>query len=146
MSTVYQKTYKPLAIWFGAFLTVTVVLPTALACRIPDSTLISAFLGCTYLSAVSLFVLIYAGGYVYWICGGPSFEEARDAGEEVRRAYAWAHLKRFLVAGAALAPYLVASAILGWPAWLDVAVFGVALIAAAVATAPIQFSTQEEQA
>lgn len=62
----------------------------------------------------ALFALILAGGYVYWINGGPSFEEAREVGAEMRREYAWKHFRTMLsgsfAALAALAIEYVAGA------------------------------------
>ena len=145
MSTEYIKTYKPLAIWLGAYVAVLAALPATLFSALPGGMLTSAMLACVYLGLLALFILIHQGGYVYWINGGPSFEEARDAGEESRRAYAWAHLKRFLAAGAALVPYLVLSSVFNWPTWLDIIIFGAAVIAAALSTVNIRFAPRQEE-
>ena len=145
MSTEYIKTYKPLAIWLGVFAAVIIALPLALFASIPGGVLTSAMLACLYLGLLALFILIHQGGYVYWISGGPSFEEARDAGEENRRAYAWEHLKRFMLTGAALMPYLVLSSVFAWPAWINIVVTGAALIAASMSTVNIRFESAEEE-
>ena len=145
MSTEYIKTYKPLAIWLGAYVAVLAALPATLFSALPGGMLTSAMLACVYLGLLALFILIHQGGYVYWINGGPSFEEARDAGEENRRAYAWEHLKRFMLAGAALIPYLVLASILRWPAWLNIVVFGAVVISAALSTVNIRCESAEEE-
>ena len=145
MSTEYIKTYKPLAIWLGAYVAVLAALPATLFSALPGGMLTSAMLACVYLGLLALFILIHQGGYVYWINGGPSFEEARDADESLRRAYAWAHLKRFLAAGAALVPYLVLSSVFNWPTWLDIIIFGAAAISAAVSTLRIRFAPSQEE-
>lgn len=146
MTDTYLKTYKPLAIWFCVFLAVVIALPASLGWFVPENILTPAMLTTVYLGILSLFILIHRGGYVYWINGGPTYEEARDADETCRRAYAWAHLKRFLIAGAMLIPYLVVSTIFNWPTWLDIIIFGAAAISAAVSTHRIRFApTQEER-
>ena len=145
MSTEYIKTYKPLAIWLGAYVAVLAALPATLFSALPGGMLTSAMLACVYLGLLALFILIHQGGYVYWINGGPSFEEAKEADESLRRAYAWAHLKRFLAAGAALVPYLVLSSVFNWPTWLDIIIFGAAVIAAALSTGNIRFAPRQEE-
>ncbi|MBP3645750.1 MAG: hypothetical protein J6K55_04935 [Clostridia bacterium] len=145
MSDAYVKTYKPLALWLAVFLASLAAVPLSLVWFIPESILTPAMLCCIYLGILALFILIHRGGYVYWINGGPSFEEARDADESLRRAYAWAHLKRFLAAGAALVPYLVLSSVFNWPTWLDIIIFGAAVIAAALSTVNIRFAPRQEE-
>lgn len=145
MSDAYVKTYKPLLIWLAAFLAVLAAIPLSLGWFIPESILTPAMLCCIYLGILALFILIHQGGYVYWINGGPTFEEARDADEAHRRAYAWEHLKRFLAAGAPLIPYLVVSSIFNWPTWLDIIIFGAAVISAALSTVRIRFAPQQEE-
>ena len=145
MSDAYLKTYKPLAIWFFVFLSAVVAVPLGLGWFVPENILTPAMLLTIYLGILSLFILIHRGGYVYWINGGPTYEEARDADEPSRRAYAWAHLKRFLIAGAMLVPCLVVSTIFNWPTWLDIIIFGAAAISAAVSTLRIRFAPSQEE-
>lgn len=145
MTDAYPKTYKPLAIWFCVFLFAVIALPAGLGWFIPESILTPAMLTTIYLGILSLFILIHRGGYVYWINGGPTYEEARDADETSRRAYAWAHLKRFLIAGAMLIPCLVVSTVFNWPTWLDIIIFGAAVITAAFTTLRIRFAPAQEE-
>ena len=145
MSDAYVKTYKPLLIWFCAFMAVLTALPLALGWFLPENILTPAMLFCVYLGLLALFILIHRGGYVYWINGGPSFEEAKEADESLRRAYAWAHLKRFLFSGAALIPYLTLSSVFHWPTWLDIIIFGAAVISAALSAAKIRFAPPQEE-
>jgi len=145
MSTEYIRTYKPLAIWLGAFLAAMAAVPLSLAWFVSGNVLTAAMLGLIYLGLLALFILIHRGGYVYWLSGGPSFEQARDAGEETRRQYAWAHLKRFLLAGAALVPWLVLSSIFAWPTWLEIVVFGAVVLTAARSASAIRFTLAQEE-
>ena len=145
MSDAYVKTYKPLAVWFCLFLAAVIALPVALGRLIPESILTPVMLMTVYLGILALFILIRQGEYVYWINGGPSFEEARNADAASRRAYAGAHLKCFGLAGAVLVPCLIVSSILHWPTWLATIIFGATVITAAACTLKIRFApTQEE--
>jgi len=145
MSDVYVKTYKPLVIWFCAFVAVLAALPLSLSHCLAADVLTPVMLCCVYLGLLALLILIHRGGYVYWINGGPSFEEAKAADESLRRAYTWAHLKRFLYSGTALLPYLMVSSILHWPTWLDIIIFGASVISAALSTASIRFAPAQEE-
>lgn len=145
MSTEYICTYKPLAIWLGAFVASMAALPLSLAWFVPGNVLTCAMLGCIYLGLLALFILIHRGGYVYWLSGGPSFEEARDAGEASRREYAWAHLKRFLAAGAVIVPWLVLTSVFHWPVWLDIVVFGALIVGVAASANRIRFADSKEE-
>ena len=145
MSDAYVKTYKPLLIWFCAFMAVLAALPLALGWFLPENILTPAMLCCVYLGLLALFILIHRGGYVYWLSGGPSFEEARDAGEASRREYAWAHLKRFLAAGAVIVPWLVLTSVFHWPVWLDIVVFGALIVGVAASANRIRFADSKEE-
>ncbi len=84
--------------------------------------------------------MIYAGEYVYWINGGPSFEEAKAAGSEKRKAYAAAHLSVFLKMTLVCCVYIVISSFFRLPMLIDVVVIASAIVAAAIKTMPIRFN------
>ena len=87
-----------------------------------------------------LMVMIYAGEYVYWINGGPSFEEAKAAGSEKRKAYAAAHLSVFLKMTLVCCVYLVISSFLRLPMGIDIVVISSAVVVAAIKTMSIRFN------
>lgn len=141
------KTYKPLVIWFIVFVAVMCIMPALLAFRIPDAHLTLVTITCVYLGLLALFLIIHAGGYVYWINGGPTYEQARDAGEQARHLYSLEHLCRFALAGILWMIYMPFSIINDWTAWIDIIAFGVIILGAARSTMHIKFAqSKEEQA
>lgn len=134
----YRKTYKPLAGW--AIALVAVLLAIA-ALPIHDGALLTRLtMLATVLMILLLMAIIYIGEYVYWINGGPTFEQARDAGSAARKAYAWAHLRAFLWGGAASAALMLLSAMAHWPVGVDIAGVCLCVIIAAFSTIRVKFS------
>lgn len=84
-----------------------------------------------------LMLVMYITQKVYWI-NGISFEEAREAGEERRKAYALYHLKAFSVSAAIYAIVSVCLHILKASVFLDLFLFIVSLIAAGASTLKIK--------
>ena len=74
---------------------------------------------------------------MYWI-NGVSFEQARDAGSERRRAFAMAHLKPFAVVALGYAAFTMVMHLCGVHFWIDIAVFCIALTGAAFSTIKIK--------
>lgn len=136
-----SKTYKPLLLWMVGFIAISTILPIALEhyCNISENALIKIILFIMIFSVDSLMWLIYYGGYVYWISGGPSYEEARKAGTEKCKRYAYAHIMIVLKVSVVSIIYLIASYIFHWNIWLDIVVILILIIAAAIMTIPIKF-------
>lgn len=90
----------------------------------------------TVLALALLTYIVYRTEYVYWY-NGVSFEEAFQAGQKRRKAYALAHFKRFAVGGAAYLAYAGVAMQLGLPWWIDLLVCLAAEMGAAFSTLPV---------
>lgn len=136
-----SKTYKPLLLWFVGFIAISTTIPIALEryCNISENALTKIILFLMVFSVDILMALIYKGEYVYWINGGPSYEEAKKAGREKCKKYAYAHLKIFLKISLLSIIYLIVSYIFHWNIWLDIVVISILIIIAAIMTIPIKF-------
>ncbi|MDY3619278.1 hypothetical protein [Agathobaculum sp.] len=137
----YEKpTYRMFFVWIAAFLAV-MAGGTAVCSHWPDTfsggAAIKLILLLCLLMLLALFYYIYRTGRVYWF-NGVTYKEAAKAGGERRHAYAWAHLRVFLLAGAVFAVYCAAGAALHTGAMLDTAVFLVVLLTAAFSTLRIK--------
>ena len=127
----YKKSYRGLILWLLGYMAVSfspILLPKG------DGELMTRLiLAVTGVAIVGLMVIILRTESVYWI-NGVTFEQAREAGSERRRAFAAAHVKPFARFGVG---YLLFSAIMhacGASIWIDIAVFCVGLIVAAFST------------
>ena len=134
----YKKTYKPFIIWLILLPLLAIVIPSIF---INASVKIQA-LAVMLTSIISIYLLIliiYKGEYVYWITGGPSFEEASLAGREKRRRYAKAHLdifSKYTLLGLLYVPVSLAFDI---SMWIDILVLSMLIVIAAFRTIPIKF-------
>lgn len=144
----YHKTYKPLVLWMIVFLAASTLMP-ALINRILQELFQTTWGEGAEVRMILMFVvialdglmwMIYAGEYVYWINGGPSFEEAKAAGSEKRKAYAAAHLRVFLKMTLVCCVYLVISLFFRLPMGIDIVVISSAVVVAAIKTMPIRFN------
>lgn len=143
----YKKTYKPLILWLLFFLAASTLMPMGIN-RIMQEHLkmtwgagaeVKMILMFMVLAIDGLMWMIYAGEYVYWINGGPSFEEAKAAGSEKRKAYAEAHLKVFLKMTLLCCIYLAISLLFRFPMGIDIVAITAAVVGAAIKTMPIHF-------
>lgn len=132
----YRKTYKPLILWciaLPAVLLAISLLPIANGAMLTRLTLLTMVV-----MLILLMAIIYFGEYVYWINGGPTFEQARAADSQTRKAYAWAHLRAFLWSGAASFALITISCIAHWPIGVDITGVCLCVIIAAFSTIRIQ--------
>ena len=135
MSMEYKKSYRGLVFWMIGYIVVMfapMFLPKMDGGLLTRLTLILGMAGIP-----ALMWIIWRWEKVYWI-NGVTFEQARDAGSERRRAFAMAHLKPF---GLAALGYIVFSVIMqlcGVHFWIDIVVFCVALIGAAISTMKVK--------
>lgn len=74
---------------------------------------------------------------VYWY-NGTSYEEAEAAGSERRKAFAWKHLRIFVLLAMGLTALSCAATLLGWSAYVDFAAATVGLTVGAVMTISIK--------
>ncbi len=144
----YKKTYKPLFLWLLVFIAVSTFLPTFINRMFEqlfqitwgEGAEVRLILMFMVIALDGLMWMIYAGEYVYWINGGPSFEQAKAAGSEKRKAYAAAHLSVFLKMTLVCFVYLVISLFFRLPMGIDIVVISSAVVVAAIKTMPIRFN------
>lgn len=129
-----KKTYWGFAAWLIGY---TLVLLALALVPMGAEGYVRVLCAETALAMVLLTYIVCRTEYVYWY-NGVSFEEAVQAGQERRRAYAMAHLKRFAVGGAAYLLYGAIAWALGLPWWLDLLACLAAEVGAAVSTIPIK--------
>lgn len=134
----YKKTYKPLILWLILFPLIAIVIPLRFI-NASEKILGLALMTISLVAIYLLMLLIYKGEYVYWINGGPSFEEARQAGSEKRREYARAHLDIFLKYTLLGLIYLPVSLILNFSMWIDILFIFMLIVIAALKTVGIKF-------
>ena len=137
--TYYVKTYKPLAVWSVLFIGISIGAAIVGSRYLDHDILSKMIMMVINLGIVGLFYLIYKGEYVYWINGGPQFEEAYEAGSHRRRQYALAHLKLFVVAGTVVNVFMIVSMIWVLPYYVDLIVFAAGMIVAAIRSMKIRF-------
>ena len=132
----YKKSYKGLVIFFVCFIV-----------AISGFAFLSGMYFYQHIARVSISVVnvalaaltfvIYKTQYIYWF-NGISFNDAKEAGEERRKAYALSHFKLF---GVYAALQLVFSTVMGFLSvtqWVDFAVAAVALCMVAIGTLKIK--------
>lgn len=131
----YKKSYRGFVLWLLGFMAAAfspLLLPTDDA-----GLLIRLVQNLTSIGLVILAWIILRTESVYWI-NGTTFEQARDAGSERRRAYASAHLRVFARFAAG---YFLFSAFMQWRHFsytIDIIVFTVGIIVTAVSTIRIK--------
>ncbi|SHF04653.1 hypothetical protein SAMN02745784_02624 [Tissierella praeacuta DSM 18095] len=135
----YKKTYKPLIAWLIGFPVIAIIIAERLSNL---STKIATLLS-LIIMVISLYILmfiIYKGEYVYWINGGPNYEEAKLAGSEKRKEYAKAHLDIFFKMMLISFLYGILSLLLKFPIWIDIVLISVIIIITAFSTISIKFN------
>lgn len=143
MKRAYEKRYWPFVLWLIA-LVAGLIVPAELAGRAGLSRRGMTAVGMTALLMMltALFVMIWKGEYVYWISGGPDFEQAKAAGSERRRAYAGRHLRAMLLGGCAALAILAAEYCCGANELTMILSVGACVIAAAVSTTRIHWTEE----
>ena len=128
---VYKKSYTGFVLWLIVFCVISVG-----ACFLPNlSTQLTLAIvdnACT-IGIFILTFLIYQTGYVYWY-NSTSYEDARAAGSERRKAFALAHMKRFGYFALAFLVYSVVSLMVGIPYGFDIVIACVGILAVALST------------
>ena len=132
----YRKSYRGFVLWLIGY-TVAMCAP-ALLPRGTDAGLVMRLVfNLTSAGLMLLMWIIWRTESVYWI-NGTSFEQAREAGSERRREFAAAHMRafgRFAVGYAALSAFMQ---LRGYSFVVDIVVFTVGLIVAAISTLRIK--------
>lgn len=133
----YIKTWKPFIAWIIGFPIISIVISLFLNTSAKISALIMLLI--TVISIYILMLIIYKGEYVYWINGGPTYEEAKSGGSKRRKKYAKAHLDLFSKMTLVCIGYGLISIMLNFPIWIDIIIISGAIIVTAFATIPIKF-------
>ena len=146
MKRVYEKRYWPLVIWFAVFVA-GMIGSAELADRsgLGRRGMTAVSMTALILLLAALFVMIWKGEYVYWINGGPDFDQAKAAGSERRRAYAWLHLRALLLGGLAALVVLAAEYCCGANDLAMILSVGACVVAAAVSTTRIHWTEERKE-
>ena len=128
----YRKSYKGLVLWLAGYLA-AVLLPMLLPEGTNAGLVMRLVFNLTSIGIAVLMWIIWRTESVYWI-NGTSFEQARDAGSERRRAFAAAHLKVFARFAVGYAVFSAIMQLIGVHLAVDIVVFTVGLIVAAFST------------
>ena len=128
----YRKSYRDLVIWLVGYLA-AVLLPLLLPRDTGAGRVMRLVFNLTSAAIASLMWIIGRTESVYWI-NGTTFEQARDAGSERRRAFAAAHLKVFARFAVGYAVFSAVTQLTGVHFAVDIAVFTIGLIVAAIST------------
>lgn len=132
-----EKSYFGLVVWLAGFLAAT-----ALCIALPEEWMLRGVMQVCSLGISALILMIYRNEKVYWI-NGVTFEAALSATSVQRKAFAFAHLKRFLYFSV---PYFLFSCLswaLGWNEWWDFGVGTIGLIICAISTINIRLETKK---
>lgn len=133
---LYQRTYRLLVLWIVALVPFMLLLGFGLEqIGLPEHILAKPLLWLVTLWLVGLFYIIYSTQTIYWI-NGISYQEAKEAGEDRRRAFALLHLNTFAKAGLLYSVYTLLSLVLVLSVWADTGVFLVLMVGAAIRTIP----------
>jgi len=140
----YKKTYWPLALWCAALVPVMlgVSLPAERA-GVDERGMVALMMTVVVLMLIGLMWIILRGEYVYWINGGPSFEEAKATGSEARREFARKHLVAMLKGGAAAIALTAAEYALGAHELAIVLSVSVCIIAAVIPMIGIKWTVSK---
>lgn len=133
----YIKTYKPLIAWLIGFPIMIIFITRFIDSSEKISVLISLLM--MVISLYILMLIIYKGEYVYWINGGPSYEEAKTAGIEKRKQYAKVHLDLFRKMTLVCFIYGLLSLLFRVSIFIDIIIISGAIIVTAFQTVPIKF-------
>ena len=135
MDKEYKKSWTGLILWAVIFCLAMFTLPFL---PVEDGTLLTRGTSLLTLWGIeALMVMMAVNERVYW-CNGVSFEEAKAAGSERRKAYAMAHVKRFGWAALIGTALTLLAHLQGWPVWIDLPVTFLAVIVAAFSTIGIK--------
>ena len=130
----YKKSYAGLVLWLVLFLGFcfgVLLLP------VEGMTMMRITIQLCTLGMTGLALIVYLNGYVYWY-NGVSYEEARDAGEERRKQYAFKHLRVFGIYAVCGLLFSAVLQLLHISEWVDFVVLTIGLIAVAISTIRIK--------
>ena len=130
-----KKSYTGFILWMVLYL--GILFSMAFLPIENDGVMIRLILSFTALAVTGMMLIIYISEQVYWI-NGVTYEQAVDAGPERRKLFARRHLVRFGIFTAIYVLFAVVGQIIGIPFWIDIVVFTLGMIAAAISTINIR--------
>lgn len=134
----YRKTYTLLVLWIVGLLPSLLLFGFSMEqIGISEDILVKPLLWLISLWLVGLFRVIYRTQNIYWI-NGISYKQAKEAGEERRKAFALRHLNAFARVGMLYTLYIIGSFVFTLPVWADIGVFMALMIGAAIRTIPFK--------
>ena len=133
----YQKDFKPFLIWLIVFMIGMNGFPMLIkmlpAMTSAMQTKLSIFL--LLAALLILYYIVYKGEYVYYLPGGPTFREAKEAGSENRKAYGKKCFVTMLRSSMLIVLFMVISLFFELAGLYDWIVAGACIAAAVVARA-----------
>ncbi len=129
------KSYRGLVLYFACYFLLMILLP-GICVRYTEHSMRILLNICLIGLALLMFV-IERTQRVYWI-NGVQYEDAQNAGEERRKAFARAHLKRFGLLSLVFLIFSCLSSLLRWNPWIDFVLAMTGLIAVAISTVKIR--------
>ncbi|NBG88228.1 hypothetical protein [Isachenkonia alkalipeptolytica] len=142
-----EKSYKLLILWLVSlfiFAGLFNTLLTRIGFQLSSKMTTIFWLYFTNLYFISILGMIYKTERVYYI-NYITYKEARDATGEERRAFAYKHLRVFIVAAIAFLFYSIPSLILQFPRGLDIGVFMGIMIVVAIRTVPFKLKENSQR-
>ena len=135
---ISRKSYWQLAVFILAFTLVPIVGFGFFANALPGEYATKLALSYFFLAIASLMAYMTRTGRAYWINGGPSYEETVA---EPARAYTFLvrHLVRFGIAAFLFCVLMIPAAFLKTAWYIDVPLFVVLLVGAAISTVKVHF-------
>ena len=133
----YQKDFKPFLIWLIVFMIGMNGFPM-LVKMFPSmtsamQTKLSIFL--LLVALLILYYIVFRGEYVYYLPGGPTFAEAKDAGSAKRKAYGKKCFETMLKSSMLIVIFMIISMFFRLAGLYDWIVAGACIVAALVAGA-----------
>ena len=132
---MYKKSYTGFVWWMVGFVAVLFAI-----CFLPvqdEALLMRLIMLLMAWGVASMAFIIWKTEYVYWY-NGTSFEEAKAADSERRKAFAWKHLRVFGLYALGTTVIVVLMHLLGWSAWIDFTAATIGLVVAACMTVPFK--------
>lgn len=126
----YRKTYQGFILWMIGFIIASI---GAAFLPFKEDLLIRITLNICTIGVAILAYIIYKTEYIYWY-NGTSYEEAKNAGSERRKQFAWRHLKRFGLFAIAFFLFSVFAQVCQLSFWIDFWILCCGILATAIST------------
>ena len=132
----YKESYKGLIFFFVGFI-LTLVGSAYLSVLFFYQHIVRVSMSVVSLGIALMSMIVCKTQYVYWY-NGVTFDDAKDAGEKRRRAFANAHHRLFAIFAALQITFSIMMGIFSITQWVDFAVASVGLCLVAIGTLKIK--------